>query len=94
MPLLLPRRVEKQQVPPRRLLSHRRRHHEAAQGKTQERDVEGQEGAQAGHAGSSAAGGHGGAAHFSRGRPAHRAVRLRRHEARGCGVKRQRKKHY
>lgn len=81
--LLLPRRVEEQQALPSH---HRRLHNEAAQGKTQERDVEGQEGAQAGHAGGPAAGGHCGAAHFSGGCPAHRTVRLCCHKTRSCGV--------
>lgn len=34
------------------------RHHEATKRQTQERNIQGQEGAQAGHAGSPAAGGH------------------------------------
>ena len=59
-----------------------KRHHEAAQGQSQEGDVAGQEGAQAGHAGGPAAGGHGGAAHVGRGGHDHRGLCVRGHQAR------------
>ncbi|XP_043435885.1 single-pass membrane and coiled-coil domain-containing protein 4 isoform X2 [Prionailurus bengalensis] len=51
----------------------------AAQRQAQEGDVQGQEGAEAGHAGGPTADHHGGAAHAGRGRASDRGVRVRGH---------------
>ena len=60
----------------------RKSHHEATKRQSQEGNVAGQEGAQAGHAGGAAAGGDGGAAHVSRGGHDHRGLCVRGHQAR------------
>lgn len=60
----------------------RKSHHEATKRQSQEGNVAGQEGAQAGHAGGPAAGGNGGAAHVSRGGHDHRGLCVRGHQAR------------
>ncbi|XP_029111550.1 single-pass membrane and coiled-coil domain-containing protein 4 isoform X1 [Scleropages formosus] len=60
--------------------------HEAAQGQAQEGDVQGQEGAQAGHAGSAPADRHRGVAHAGCRRAAYRRLCLRGHAARRPGV--------
>lgn len=69
-------------APPPIAVSTRNTHHEAAEGQTQEGDVQRQEGAEAGNAGGQAADRHHRAAHAGCGGAPHRALCLRGHAAR------------